>query len=75
MNGFYINSLHICELLINIMEINTEFVLNHCRMQFAPHRKQVSATKFTRLMLFMDEIAIYCENHAEHTNTLCAQNA
>jgi hypothetical protein len=59
------------------MEINpskTEFLLNDYKMQFAPHRKQVSATKIRRLMLFMDKIAVYCENHAEHTNTLCAQN-
>jgi hypothetical protein len=26
-------------------------------------------------MLFRDIIAVYCENHTEHTNTLCGQNA
>jgi hypothetical protein len=26
-------------------------------------------------MLFKEIIAIYCENHMEHTNTLCGQNA
>jgi hypothetical protein len=25
-------------------------------------------------MLFREIIAVYCENHAEHTNTLCVQN-
>jgi hypothetical protein len=26
-------------------------------------------------MLFREMIAVYCENHTEHTNTLCGQNA
>jgi hypothetical protein len=26
-------------------------------------------------MLFGDTAAVYCENHKEHTNTLCGQNA
>jgi translation initiation factor IF-1 len=28
-----------------------------------------------RLMLFRETVAVYCENHTEHTNTLCGQNA
>jgi hypothetical protein len=35
----------------------------------------VSATKPNRLMLFREIIAVYCENHTEHTTTLCGQNA
>jgi hypothetical protein len=35
----------------------------------------VSATEPTRLMLFRETVAVYCENHMEHTNTLCGQNA
>jgi hypothetical protein len=35
----------------------------------------VSATKPNRLMLFREIIAVYCENHTEHINTLCRQNA
>jgi hypothetical protein len=31
----------------------------------------VSATKTNRLMLFGEIIAVYCENHTEHINTLC----
>jgi hypothetical protein len=34
----------------------------------------VSATKPNRLMLFREIIAVYCENHTEHINTLCGQN-
>jgi hypothetical protein len=26
------------------------------------------------LTLFGETVAVYCENHAEHTNTLCGQN-
>jgi hypothetical protein len=34
----------------------------------------VSATKPNQLMLFRETVAVYCENHTEHTNTLCGQN-
>ena len=26
-------------------------------------------------MLFIEVITVYCQNHAEHINTLCGQNA
>jgi hypothetical protein len=35
----------------------------------------VSATETNRLMLFGETVAVCCENHMEHTNTLCGQNA
>jgi hypothetical protein len=35
----------------------------------------VTATKPNRLMLFEETVAVYCENHTEHTVTLCGQNA
>jgi hypothetical protein len=35
----------------------------------------VSTTKTNRLMLFGETVAVYCENHTEHINTLCGQNA
>jgi hypothetical protein len=34
----------------------------------------VSATKPNRLILFRETVAVYCENHTEHTNTLRGQN-
>jgi hypothetical protein len=37
--------------------------------------QSVSATKPSRLMLFRERVAVYCENHTEHTDTLCGQNA
>jgi translation initiation factor IF-1 len=27
------------------------------------------------LMMFGKAVAVYCENHMEHTNTVCGQNA
>jgi hypothetical protein len=35
----------------------------------------VSATKTNRLILFREIIAVYCENHTEHINTLFGQNS
>jgi hypothetical protein len=35
----------------------------------------VSITKPNPLMLFREIIAVYCENHTEHINTLCGYNA
>jgi hypothetical protein len=26
-------------------------------------------------MMFRETVAVYCENHTQHTNTLCGQNA
>jgi hypothetical protein len=50
---------------------------HHIRIKSVPHREThyVSATKPNRLMLFREIIAVYCENHTEHINTLCGQNA
>jgi hypothetical protein len=33
-------------------------------------RHYVSATKPNRLMLFRETVAVYCENHTEHTDTV-----
>jgi hypothetical protein len=35
----------------------------------------VSATKRNRLMLFRETVAVYRENHTEHTDTPSGQNA
>jgi hypothetical protein len=34
----------------------------------------VSATKSNRFMLFRETVAVYYENHTEHTDTLCGKN-
>jgi predicted Zn-dependent protease with MMP-like domain len=44
------------------------------KIQFVPHRKHyVSATEPNGLMLFRETVAVYCENHTEHTDTLWAE--
>jgi hypothetical protein len=35
----------------------------------------VSATKTNQLMLFRETVAVYFENRAKHTSTLCGKNA
>jgi hypothetical protein len=35
----------------------------------------MSPTKFSRLMLFNETVAVCCESNMKHTNTLCGQNA
>jgi hypothetical protein len=35
----------------------------------------VQRTPFFTFSFFMEVIAVYCENHTEHINTLCGQNA
>jgi hypothetical protein len=35
----------------------------------------VSATEPNRLMLYGEGVAVYCENHTEHTDTVSGQNA
>jgi hypothetical protein len=34
----------------------------------------VSIKEPNRLMLFVETVALYCENHTEQTDTLCGQN-
>jgi hypothetical protein len=38
-------------------------------------KDQLVPTETSRLMLFRETVAVYCENHTEHTNTLCGKNA
>jgi translation initiation factor IF-1 len=52
---------------------NAEFwCVNPVRTSQETH--YISATKPNRLMLFRKTVAVYCENHTEHTNALCGQN-
>jgi hypothetical protein len=65
----YVNALD-PELLHN----NCDFIYtNPVRTSQETH--YVSTTKPNRLMLFGETVAVYCENHKEHTDRLCGQNA
>jgi hypothetical protein len=37
--------------------------------------RYVSVTEANWLMLLGETVAVYCENHTEHTNTVCGWNA
>jgi hypothetical protein len=51
------------------------FHINNNSVRTSQEAYYVSATKPNRLMLFREIIAVYCENHTEHINTLYGQNA
>jgi hypothetical protein len=53
----------VCSCLIYINPIHT-----------SQETHDVSATMPNRLMLFGETVAVYCETHTDHTNTLCGQN-
>jgi hypothetical protein len=54
------------------MSLHVTIFKNSVRTSQETH--YISTTKLSRLMLFGEIIAIYCENHTEHTNTLFGQN-
>jgi hypothetical protein len=54
-------------------KISFKFYNNLVRTSQETH--YVSAKKPNRLMLFRETVAVYCENHTNHTCTLCGQNA
>jgi hypothetical protein len=61
---------------IYINPLKTEFLLNNIyKSSLYLTGNAISATKPNRLMLFGETIAVYCENHTEHINTLRGQNA
>jgi hypothetical protein len=56
---------------VNIRTVKIEFAWLSVRVKrFTWETHYVSATKPNRLMLFREIIAVYCENHTEHTNNI-----
>jgi translation initiation factor IF-1 len=53
---------------------NADLIYNN-PVRTSQETNHVSATETNRLMLFAETVAVYCENHTEHINTLCGQNA
>jgi hypothetical protein len=50
------------------------YSINTNSVRTSQEAHHVTATKTYRLMLFREPVAFYCENHMEHTDTLCGQN-
>jgi hypothetical protein len=57
--------------------LKTAFLLNNINKSssYLTKTHYTSATNINRLMLFNETVAVYCENHTKHTDTLCGQNA
>jgi hypothetical protein len=45
-----------------------------CRVCTSQETQYALAANPNRLMLFGETVAVYCENHTEHTNIFCGQN-
>jgi hypothetical protein len=50
-------------------------ILYNNTLRISQKTHYVSTTEPNRLILFRETVAVYCENHAEHIDTLCGQNA
>jgi hypothetical protein len=61
----------VLDLLITRLE---SYLIKEKSVRTSQETHDVPATKTNRLMLFRETVAVCCENHMEHTNTLCVQN-
>jgi hypothetical protein len=60
---------------VRVQFFDARILSQYIKCKSVPHRKHyVTTTKPNRLMLFRETVAVYCENHTEHINTLCGQN-
>jgi hypothetical protein len=59
----------------NTTRLNFFTILYKDSVRTSQETHDVSATKTNRIMLFKETIAVYCENHTKHTDTMCGQNA
>jgi hypothetical protein len=56
---------------LTLQEMNVFSVTYKNWVRTLQETQYVSATKANRLMLFGETVAVYCENHTEHTTALC----
>jgi hypothetical protein len=72
---FWVKSVCVASWMCN--PLKTEFLLNNIQdsVRTSQETHYVFATETSRLMLFRETVAVYCENHMEHTNILRGQNA
>jgi hypothetical protein len=63
--------------LFFIDPLKTEFLLNNIYKSslYLTGNTLGLHKMLSRLMLFRETVAVYCENHTEHTDTLCGQIA
>jgi hypothetical protein len=53
---------------LNLLKTEIQLILNINSVRTSQETHYVSATKPNRLMLFRETVAVYCENHTEHTD-------
>jgi hypothetical protein len=54
---------------------NTQIHSGQNAVRTSEETHYVPAAEPNQLMLFRETVAVYCESHTEHTDTLCEQNA
>jgi hypothetical protein len=60
---------------LTLYELNLFAMIYTNPVRTSQETHYVSTTKTNRLILFGETVAVYCENHMEHTDTLCGQDA
>jgi hypothetical protein len=51
------------------------YIIYKNSVRTSPETQYVTTTKPNQLMLFRETVTVYCENHMEHTDTFCGENA
>jgi hypothetical protein len=74
-SAFALGTKKIMENLPDTSYYNSIQIIYNNPVRTSQETHYISATKPNRLMLFRETVAVYCENHMEHTDTLCGQNA
>jgi hypothetical protein len=59
---------------LTLSRLNFFTILYKYPVRTSQETHYITATKPNRLMLFSETLTVYCENHTEHTDTLCGQN-
>jgi hypothetical protein len=58
------------ETCLTFWRLNFFYIIHNNSVRTSQETHYVSAAEPNRLMLFVETVAVYCENHTEHTNTL-----
>jgi hypothetical protein len=64
-----------CYWWLTFQRLNFFTVLYKNSVRTSQETHDVSTAKPNWLILFGERVAVYCENHTEHTDKLCGQNA
>jgi hypothetical protein len=65
----------VASITLTLWRLNFFWIIYKNSVRTSQETHYLSITKLNQLMLFRETVTVYCENHTEHTNTLCGQNA